>query len=263
MNGVIKLEGGVELIDLALFVRSRRALAIADIHLGYEETLRREGTLLPRGHFTRLIARLEEIMGRLGVSTREPLEHLIINGDLTHPFDYLPVGEGSELRALLKLLEGISHKIVILEGNHDRSLSLNMLSEEYERVQIRDFYELAEVLFFHGDREPETLPSGVKTLAIGHEHPAVGLRDRVTGRVELFKCFLVGEYRGRRLIVQPSFNPLVEGSDLTRERCLSPLLSEEALGKFEVYPVSDRGAVYHFGRLEGLMETRRVTWSAS
>jgi len=263
MNGAIRLEGGVELIDLALFVRSQRTLAIADIHLGYEETLRREGTLLPRGHFGKLTARLEEIMSRLGVSTRDPLKHLIINGDLTHPFDYLPSGERSELRALLKLLEGISDEIVILEGNHDRSLSSRLLSEAYGQVQISDSYELAEVLFFHGDREPEALPSGVKTLAIGHEHPAVGLRDRVTGRVELFKCFLVGEYRGRRLIVQPSFNPLVEGSDLTRERCLSPLLSEESLGKFEVYPVSDRGEVYRFGRLEGLMERRRVTWSAS
>ena len=237
-------------MDLALFVPAHRTLVIADVHLGFEEALHQDGTLVPRGHFRKLAARLERILAQFDISVERPLDRVIINGDLSHQFGYRSVHEGKEAHELLTCFEGMSQEIVVLEGNHDANL--NWLSQKHESVKTSKAYEIGDLLFLHGHVEPEGLAAEVRTIVIGHEHPAVGLRDGVTGRVELYKCFLVGSYRDRRLIVQPSFNPWTQGSDLMHERCLSPFLREEMLGEFEVYPVSDEGDVYRFGSLQAI-----------
>lgn len=247
----MRIPGGLECVDLALYVPTHQALIIADVHLGFEEALHQEGTLVPRGHFRELMARLAGILAQLNISPKLPLERVIINGDLSHRFGYLSTQEWKESRRFLQQLLKFSRQIVLLEGNHDGNL--NLLSEGMEGVQTQRSYELGDLLFLHGHSAPDSLSSHIQTIVIGHEHPAVGLRDGVTGRVEQYKCFLMGSYRDRRLVIQPSFNPWAQGSDLTQERCLSPLLSEEALGEFEVYPVSDEGTVYRFGPLRNIL----------
>ncbi len=249
----ISVPEGLEFVDLALYVPTYQALIIADVHLGFEEALHEEGTLVPRGHFRQLMERLERILAHVGIDPERPLEQLIINGDLSHRFGFLSAPEWKETREFLQRVREISRHVVIIEGNHDAHL--NVVTEDLGGIQVARFYKLGHLLFIHGDSAPDPLPSHTKMILMGHEHPAVGLRDSVTGRIELYKCFLVGCYHNRRLVVLPSFNPWVQGTDLTRERCLSPLLSEEALGAFEVYPVSDEGSVYRFGLLEHIMVT--------
>lgn len=54
------------------------------------------------------------------------------------------------------------------------------------------------------------------------------------------------------MVVQPSFNLLTKGSDLTRELPLSPFLKKVSLDDLEVFPVSDQGKVYSFGKMGDL-----------
>jgi putative SbcD/Mre11-related phosphoesterase len=241
----LTLADRLKAIDLALYVPEYQTLAIADVHVGFEEALHQEGTLVPRGHVRQLVVRLERILRSLGM--RAPLARVVINGDLGHHFGPLSTREWEESRKFLETLLTYSRRVDIIEGNHDSNVQA--LIAGIRGVQIHRSLELGDLLFLHGDRVPDLIPVCVRTLVMGHEHPAVGLRDSVTGRVELYKCYLVGRYRDRGLVVQPSFNPWTQGSDLTQERCLSPLLSEEALGEFEVYPVSDEGHLYRFGPL--------------
>ena len=104
-----------------------------------------------------------------------------------------------------------------------------------------------KILVVHGDKIPKEALKDVSTIIIGHEHPAVSLKEGP--KVEQFKCFLKGKYKGRNLIVQPSFNTIVEGTDLLRDKILSPFLQQN-LGNFNVYIVEDK--VYGFGKLRGL-----------
>lgn len=249
----IDIGGGLQLVDLALLAPLQHTLIIADPHVGFEDALHRDGTLVPRGHLDAIARRLDEIASALELSPESPLQRVIINGDLRHQFGPLTLGEYQGSRALLGKLLQIGREVVILEGNHDGNLA--HLVEDDERVTLRRSYRLDELFFLHGDEEPEALPPGVHTIVIGHEHPAVGLRDRVTGRMELFKCFLVGGWRGARLVVQPTFNPWTAGSNLVREQHLSPLLDGAALEDFDVYVVSDERAIYPFGPLKQLMTT--------
>ena len=247
----------VQFLDTALYVPERRTLVIADLHVGFEDALHRDGALVPRGHLRALLERLERLLCAIGASERSPFERVIVNGDLRHQFGPLTAREWQESQRLLEALTRVSREVILVEGNHDGNLA--MLAEDHESVTVRRSYRLGALLFLHGDHEPEGISPEVRTLVIGHEHPAVGLRDRVTGRAELYKCFLAGPGPGRRtLLVQPAFNPWTQGSDLLRETPLSPLLDEEALGEFDVYLVSDAGDVYPFGPRGRLMGGRVI-----
>ena len=90
-----------------------------------------------------------------------------------------------------------------------------------------------------------------KTLIIGHEHPSVALRQG--GRIEKYKCFLVGEWQKKALIVMPSFNTVIEGSDVLKDDLLSPFLKD--ISKFEVF-VSGYGEILDFGSVNKLREMK-------
>ena len=242
----------VQFIHEGLFVPSARTLALADVHLGLEEALHDEGTLVPRGHLSAILERLERIVRALKRG-HESLGRVIVNGDLRHRFGPWTRKAWREAQELLDSLQEIASEIVLIEGNHDEG-SLSILAERRESVLVCREYEVNGLWFVHGDRALEDVPEGVEAIVIGHEHPAVGLRDPVTGRVETFKCFLVGRYRERTLVVQPALNPWTAGSDLLREEPLSPLLSEGVLEGCWVYPLGDDGTVLSFGPLKRLLQ---------
>jgi putative SbcD/Mre11-related phosphoesterase len=102
-----------------------------------------------------------------------------------------------------------------------------------------------KILVMHGDKLPnKELLKNTKTIIIGHEHPAVSVREGP--REELFKAFLVGKWKGKNLVVQPSFNLVTEGNDVLKEEVLSPLLKGN-LKNFNAVIVSDK--LYGFGKL--------------
>ena len=88
----------------------------------------------------------------------------------------------------------------------------------------------------------------MRTIVVGHEHPAVSVREG--SRVEVFKCWLLGKWKGRDLLVMPSFNLMAEGTDILSERLLSPLLTD--IEGFRVFAVSDEGEVLPFGTVADL-----------
>ncbi|MDO8660348.1 MAG: phosphoesterase, partial [Candidatus Woesearchaeota archaeon] len=103
----------------------------------------------------------------------------------------------------------------------------------------------------HGDKQIslKTL-KGINTLVLGHDHPAIALRQQST--VHKYKCYLVGKNRGKTIIVQPSTFPLVPGSDVTKEQLRSPVLPKN-LSKFEVFIVDEKTTeVLEFGKLKEL-----------
>jgi len=235
------------LIDLAVHLPEQEALVIADLHLGYEEALHRAGVLVPRQHRRLIEERLMRILTDLEPRPRR----LVINGDLKHRFAPLSGDEWREAQKFLEFLRERFAEVVLLRGNHDANIEY--LAEGDSGLKVQDLLREDRLLLIHGDRQPEKGElEGVEQVLIGHEHPAVGLRS-VAGRTEIYKAFLLGDYLGRKLLVQPSFNLLIQGSDLTRERAISPLIPEDRLREFKVYPVSDEGEIYPLGPLAPLL----------
>ncbi|MEK6967960.1 MAG: metallophosphoesterase [Nanoarchaeota archaeon] len=236
----MEIHKGIEIIGNSLYLKKHKTLVISDLHLGFEESLNRQGVLVPRFQFKDILEQLEKIRKKIGCK----IKATILNGDLKHEFGRITDQEWRELRKLFKHLQQNDENVIIVKGNHDVNLGP---VAEMENVSIVKNIELEDIMIIHGDEIPKNLPKKIKTIIIGHEHPAVSLREG--GRVERFKCFLKGKWKGKNLIVMPSFNPLIEGSDIMKEKTLSPFLQKN-LSNFEVWVAADEPL--YFGKVRNL-----------
>ncbi|MBU0628903.1 MAG: metallophosphoesterase [Nanoarchaeota archaeon] len=236
----MEITKGIGVIGLSLYLKKENTLVISDTHIGYEESLNKQGVLIPRFQFKEIIKRLENIFKKTG-----KVDKIIINGDIKHEFGTISEQEWRHTLRLLDFLGRHCNELVLIKGNHDKVLGP---IAEKRKVKVVEEYKVGSILIIHGDKIPdEKRLKGIKTIIIGHEHPAVSVKEG--SRAELFKCFLKGKWKGRALIVQPSFNLVTEGTDVLKERLLSPFLKQD-LGKFECFVVADN--IYGFGKLNKL-----------
>ena len=238
----MQIEKHIEIIDLALLLYNN-VLVIADTHIGYEEALNKQGLLVPRFQFREIIRRLDGIFAILE-KRKIILEKIIINGDIKHEFGTISETEWRQTLQLLDYLGKHAPAIVLIKGNHDTILGL---IAKKRNVEIKKYERVADILIAHGDDEKIPLQN-VKTIIIGHEHPAITLTQ--SGRMESYKGFLMGTYKKKVLVVQPSFNLVVEGTNILKEELLSPFL-KDGIKKFRVIVVEDKP--YDFGLVKGLL----------
>lgn len=227
----------IEIIDLGLYLAKHKILVLCDFHIGYEEELNKKGVLVPRVQYKDVIDRLELIFSKVNP------ELIVINGDLKHEFGTISKQEWKETMRLIDYLER-KGKLVLVKGNHDTILG--PIAEKKD-IKVVDSLYVDDILITHGHKIPERLAD---VIIIAHEHPAVKIRSDV--RTEKYKCFLKGKYKGKTLIVQPSFNLLLEGTDVLSEELLSPFLDQN-LDNFEVFVVDKK--VYDFKKLKKLEKT--------
>ncbi len=233
----MRINKETRIIDLALYLEKHKTLVISDVHLGFEEALNKSGMLIPRFQYKITIERLEKILKGL-----KP-DKIIITGDLKHEFGEISHTEWKDTLNFLDFLSKHCKKIVLIKGNHD--ILLGPIAKK-KNIEIVDNFVLSDIIILHGNKIPETIEfSKAKTVIIGHEHPAISISNEI--RTETYKCFLVGKFKNKKLIVLPSFNLLVEGTNILKEEILSPFLQPD-LSNFEVYVVSDK--VYKFGNVK-------------
>ena len=232
----MEIPNGIKILDLALYIEKEKTLVIADPHFGYEESLNKRGVLIPRFQFKDFINRLDNSIKNVEV------KKIVITGDLKHEFGTILK---QEWRDILEFFDYFKDKeIIIVKGNHD--VLLDPIIKK-RNVKLVKYYKIKNIIILHGDSIPtdkDFLES--KTIIIGHEHPAISFKERLN---EKFKCFLIGEWKDKKLIVLPSINMLTYGTDLTKETQLSPFLQQD-LDDFLVYIVEDK--VYKFGKFENL-----------
>lgn len=234
-----------DIVSLSAYDRKLGLLAIADLHIGVEEALSKDGVLVPRVLFKKIKEELQTIFSSIDGSAAK-IKTIVIDGDLKHEFGTISDQEWRETVGVLDILAEHAKEIILIKGNHDTILEP---IAKYQKLKILDSYSEGGALFIHGDNLPEDkLLKGIDTIVIGHEHPAVSLSDGLTS--EKFKCFLSGSYKGRELIVLPSMNMISEGSDILSEGPLSPML--EDMGDFEVFIPTDDEVLY-FGRARDLV----------
>jgi len=234
----MEIAKGIEIVDLSLYIKKHKILVLGDVHIGYEESLNKQGILIPRFHFSDLMQKTEIILNKTNP------KQIIINGDLKHEFGTI---SDTEWKQTMKFLEFLTQKaeVVLLKGNHDKILEP---IANKKNLGISDYYSVDDIYICHGDRIPENLEfSKSKTVIIGHEHPAIALREEP--RVEKYKCFIKGKYKSKTLIVMPSLNLVTEGTDLLSEKLLSPFLKQN-IDNFDVFIPGKK--IYNFGKLKRL-----------
>jgi len=230
----MKFFDNVYAVDVCIYLPDINTIIISDLHIGYEESLGKQGVLVPRLQYKQLIKKLDWVLSQVKV------DKVVFNGDIKHEFGTISKQEWRELLRLIDYFLKKNIEIVVVKGNHD-----TILGPIAKTRNIREYKEIRHngILITHGDYVPEKLE---KTIIIGHEHPAITLKEGA--KQEKFKCFLKGKFKKSTLIVQPSMNPLIEGTDVSKEQFLSPFLKE--LSMFEVFVVNEKShEILSFGKL--------------
>src|SRR5438034_11294591 len=168
----LEIAKGVEATrDFALLLRDERALVISDLHLGFEAALAEQGVSIPRFQRREILERLARLL-----DAYEP-EKLIIAGDFKHEFSKNLSDEWVEIKQVLRFVQQRTQPIIV-RGNHDNFLA-TILGDL--RMKLHDRYDLGGCTFVHGHEEVKALG----TIVMGHEHPAVKLRDSLGATISV------------------------------------------------------------------------------
>ncbi len=222
---------GTQVVDVGLFIEAASTLVISDLHIGLEESLNRQGILVPRTPFTEVLDRLESILDATHPET------VVLNGDIKDQFGSIGPQEWRDVKKLIDFIQKRA-KLVVVKGNHDTVLDPIAKDRDLTLVTA---HTAGGITIMHGDTLPSPLP---KTLLIGHHHPAIRIRE--DRKSELYKCFLKIKQGQSTIVIQPSFNTLKEGSDVIKN---PPDLAVPT--KTEVFVVDRQ--LFPFGRLADLV----------
>lgn len=231
------LDGLVISNHRCLFDRTTGALAIADLHLGYEGAAKDDGVYFPRVQKDEMMEGLSKVLDRYSPRT------VVVDGDLKHTFDRRLFQEWQEIQEVFDLLAGGGREVRIVRGNHDNFVAGSIpRGTELEPMSI-----IGRLQVTHGHKM-EALPEGRArgmVLVLGHEHPSALLKDTIGAAVRL-PCFLW--HPEEEILILPAFSRLTPGSDVLSRGFLSPFLEELEPGEFLTYGVSEIGLL-ELGRL--------------
>jgi len=220
--------------ERAFFLDELNALVIADLHMGYEYVLRKEGITLPESEGV-LLQRIKRLIHKYGA------KKLIILGDVKHS-----IGEYRNVH----LLEELNVTLYVAKGNHDGGLE-NLLNAKIYRAEG---FRIGNYGFMHGHSWPAEDVMNARYVFMGHIHPEIELRDSM-GKSHRYACHLVGTLtekgkkiytREPKIFVVAAFNPLV-GSALVDP--IGPLMKNKIIDNFEVYLLNGT----YLGKMEALL----------
>ncbi len=233
----IEVENGIFFTRYgAAYLEDISAVAVSDVHLGYEDVLAMNGIFMPRVQSEMIYETVSLIIDKY-----KP-EKFIINGDLKHEFSRNTPQEWSDVYELLRIIDQKSEPIVV-KGNHD-----NYVANISSKLGIRtyDIYRDGRYTFHHGHKAFKWDDMAI----IGNEHPAVGLRDSVDSVLKLH-CFLY--FKKERLIVLPALSIYAGGSDILKNDISSPVLRNVNLNDGRVYGLWDAYGTIDLGKVGDLL----------
>ncbi len=244
----MKIFDRFEIIDNypALYLKDLKAIVVSDLHLGLESLMADSGMFMPKFQLSEMKEDLSNMIGGRDV------EKLIVCGDIKHEFSETSYGERKEVEEWIEFVGDLVEEIYLVKGNHDNYLIYPI--KNYENVELEETFVFDDVCFAHGHEKSERMRGlDVNFLVIGHEHPALSLKDDI-GVKEKIRCFLYGETEtGQKLIVMPAFSELAQGSDMNdvREReLLSPVLKDMVdLDKMKAVGVDKEAGLFEFPEL--------------
>ncbi|MCA9488090.1 MAG: metallophosphoesterase [Nanoarchaeota archaeon] len=238
-----------KLISKCIFFPKQGILAVGDLHIGYESMLRLQGIFLPFNQLETTKTELENIINKIRATSK--LKKIVLLGDIKHHFAF-EKSEIFELRNFLKFLEKFLPKkdIIMIQGNHDK-----FTLKDYT---LRESYIEDDIAFFHGHETPKGIFDNkkIKTCVMGHIHPSVMLKDKTQIKREKYKAFFIGKFKSKKLIIVPSFIPLIEGSEIRdfhhpgKDKEFT-IIKNTQFGNFDVFLVG-KNKVYNFGKFKNL-----------
>ena len=233
-------------INESLFFPERGILVIGDLHIGYDVMLRQSGVLIPERQIEDVMERLDKIFQKIDSKNYE-LKKIIFLGDIKHSFSF----DFQERKDFDQIMDFLRQKfseenIILIKGNHD-TIDYSL------KGKMKSFHIEDEIAFLHGHKLfLEVFNKNIDLIVMGHLHPSVVLQENPGIKKENYKCFLTGGFRGKKVIVLPSFLGIIEGSKVNEysnklEKDFS-IIPKKDLLEFRVHVVG-KDKTYSFGKV--------------
>lgn len=206
----------------ALYDPENNLLVISDLHLGLEKTMTAKGNYVPQNQLEEMKKELKEAKEETGVN------RILVNGDLKNQFK-TSYSETEEVKEFINFLKAEFDEVIVVKGNHDTYIDSTI---EDKDLELKDHYLEDNHLFVHGHKGIGDLEiQDFDTVLIGHEHPAIALKDDI-GIREKIPAMLYGETENnRKIIVLPAFSRIANGTSVNetpQHELLSPVLKKRA-----------------------------------
>lgn len=245
---VLDIGENIYIVGLGVLVKDISSLVVADFHIGYEEALESQGVHVPALQYPVILRLLRSMI------KKSKAERLIILGDVKHEFGEALRQEWRETVDLFTEVKNEGVEVYVIRGNHD-----NFLIPILKKLEIPlydPYLRIDNYLFIHGHKSLpiDAILGEITHVFMGHEHPAVVLRDELGIKVK-FKCLLKGLFEGKELIILPALSPLMPGTEVNvedKKKFLSPILSSVDIESFRVYVIDLSAGIYDFGSLGAL-----------
>jgi len=241
------MENEYQFINESLFFPERGILIIGDLHIGYDVMLRQSGVLIPERQIEETIERLESIFEKIKFQNQK-VEKIIFLGDIKHSFGF-EFEERKDFDQIMDFLkQRFSEKnIILIKGNHDT------IDYSFEGKMVDTHIEDG-IAFLHGHKIfSEVFDKNINLIVMGHLHPSIVLQENPGIKKENYKCFLTGAFKGKKVIVLPSFLGIIEGSKINEysdklDKDFS-IIPKKDLLKFDVHVVG-KEKIYDFGKVK-------------
>lgn len=195
-------------------------LIIADLHIGLEKELSKNGMHIP-SQLGKMEARIVELLESSG------REKLVILGDLKHNVPLVSWMEHNEIPSFVERISGYA-EVLLVKGNHDGSIEEIAPNLIVQRELAID----GKALLIHGHTKPGNIDYNY--IVMGHNHPCIEFRGELGYgstesawiRMRLKKEYLLssGGRKNPEVIVMPAFNDLIYGMPFNARK------SKELLG---------------------------------
>ena len=235
----IQILKNVFISDLyCVYLKDISAVVVSDLHLGFEDEMNLHGLFLPKLQREHIERTMDAIIDRYSPNK------IIINGDFKQEFSRNLPQEWDDVNHFIERYKDQA-KLIFIRGNHDNYLT-NIL--KHNNMEIIDFYEDDNYYIYHGDRDMSTR----KITILGHEHPAVVLRDEVGGIFKIPAFVFNFDYR---ILITPARSFFSSGTDVSEsllsEEHFTPVLKSVSK-RFRAYGITEEFGLLDFGYVEDL-----------
>ncbi|MDJ0271575.1 MAG: metallophosphoesterase family protein [Aigarchaeota archaeon] len=214
----------VEGYGALLLEKPVKTLAVADLHLGFEEELRSKGVRVPLQSI-KIVEELVSVIKSTGA------KRLVVVGDLKHNVQGPSRLEYEVLPRFVKPVKRLVEELIILPGNHDGKIE-KVLTGHATLCRADGFVvEEESVGFTHGHVKPSIHVASMDFIVTGHLHPVLKIGrggssvrmgvwlkirgDRRKLFTKLFKTDAPQASSEVSLIIMPSFNKIMQGRSVT------------------------------------------------
>lgn len=210
-----------------------KTLAVADIHIGYEQELREKGVNIP-SQTKRMIDEIVELL------KENDIDKLVIVGDLKHN---IPQGSWQEYKEIPKAIDEWLkevEEIHLLPGNHDGGIERYLPQEVF--IHESSGETIDGVGYFHGHAIPSPDVLESEMIVVAHNHPSIAITDSLDRRQKKH-CWIRLEFEYETedraidgsAILMPNYNPLLGGVCVNEKGYLGTFLKNSRFKQQEIY----------------------------